>query len=68
MTTPIPVNTLAPSLESLEKALSNLATVARLVLARVQKDLSGHRYIDTKKHATLARLETVLSDLLSSLS
>jgi hypothetical protein len=68
MTTPIPANTLAPTIETLEKALSNLAAIARLVLKRVQSDLSGHKYIDTKKHATLARLETVLSDLLSSLS
>jgi hypothetical protein len=69
------MNTSTPSpnpfdfaIESLESSLAELATVARKLLARIQPDLAARKFQDTKRHATLARLETVLSDLLSSLS
>jgi hypothetical protein len=56
----------APSFQTLEADLVDLAALARAILTRVQHDLAER--IESKRHATLTRFETVLADLLTSLT
>lgn len=56
----------APSFQTLEADLSDLAALARAILTRVQHDLAER--MDSKRHATLSRMETVFGDLLTSLA
>jgi hypothetical protein len=65
--TTIPANTFA-TLETLEKALTDLGALAKVLLVRVQADLTARKYQDPTRHALLSRMETVLGDLVASLA